>query len=99
MWIYNPTQAKYKITWGREDFIITPGVSEISKEVAQKYFLRFLPEEAMTPSNLEGLLKQSLRHFGKNIRIDGDKEFLDQFVVTQKREELDRFLKVGFSKK
>ncbi len=98
MWIYNPTKSEYKITWGREDFFITPGVSEIPKEIAQKYFLRFLPDEAMTPSNLEGLLKQSLRYFGKSIRKEGDKEFLDQFVVTKQKDELDKFIHSGFKK-
>ncbi len=99
MWVYNPTEKEYNITWGRENFKIKSGINEISKEVAQKYFLRFLPDEAMTPSNLEGLLKQSLRFFGKTIRKEEDRKFLDQFVVTQKKDQLDKFLSAGFKKK
>jgi len=93
MWIYNPTKEKYEIVWGGEHVTIAPnGISEIPKEVAQKYFLKFLPEAALNPDNLEGLMKHALRFFGKSYRKEEDREFLDQFKVASKREELEKYL-------
>ncbi len=99
MWIHNPTNKAYEIVWDKEKYkIAANGISEIPKEIAQKYFLRFLPESALSPSNLEGLLKQALRFFGKSFRNEEDREFLDQFTITMKKDELDKYLASSLKK-
>ena len=93
MWIFNPTPEEYNLTFNKVSWKVKANsISEISEEVAQKYFLRFLPETALTPDNLKKLLAKSLRYFGKSINNEDDQIFLDQFKIARAREELSDYL-------
>jgi len=81
MWVYSPLADEYILPWGQEKFTIKKGVNEISKEIAQAYFVFALPDEVENvKENFEEAIKVALQRWGVVIgkKFPPDVKFDDQ---------------------
>lgn len=105
MWVYCPYSpeelgdAKNPITvlvWGGKKHDMKKGINEIPEEIAQAFFAAALPEQLEKDDKMfEKQVAMCLRRWNKS----ADKvAFLDGFIVTEKREELETLLADAESK-
>lgn len=100
MWVYCPYTPEElgpdknrpitEVVWGRESTPIQKGINEIPLEIAQAYFMASMPDSV---ENDEKMFKQAIKVCLRRWhRSEDHVAFLDGFIVTKTREELEKIV-------